>query len=83
MPFTADDELSVPSLLHHATVGCLDYHLPVLPISKTILREIFPLSFARIRGRGKGLVVPGDGEVWLAAALAKPANSCAYRREEK
>jgi len=28
-------------------------------------------------------VVPGDGEVWLAAALAKPANSWAYRREEK
>ena len=38
---------------------------------------------ARIWGRGKGLVVPGDGWVGLAADMANPVNNLAFGREEK
>ena len=47
------------------------------PFLKTFLQEIFPLSLARNWGRGKGLVVPGDGRVGLVAVKADSANNLA------
>ena len=38
-----------------------------------------PLFLARKLGSGKGLAVPGDGEIRLVADKAKPANNWALK----